>query len=450
MDEAGGLTLRVLGEVDAIRAGVVVDLGGRRQRAALAALIIARGDVVSAETLAECVWGDEAADRGAGGLHAYVSHLRRRLQPDAGVRSRTDVITRVGRGYALSVGPLDVDAWRFERALEEAGDLPASERVRRLTAALALWRGPAYAEYADESWAATEIARLTELRAVARERLMDARLALGDSPVLVAELEALVAEDPLREERWGLLILALYRAHRQGDALVALRRARRTLASELGVEPGPGLRVAGTRRARAVAGARRSVPDAERRRCRGRRSTLPASRRRSGRGPVTARPPADRRIWSTASTSWPLLRRAVDDVRAGTGGTVLIEGSAGIGKTRLLAESGRLAAAAARAGAAGQGQRTRAGVRVRDRAPAVRTVAGGPGPARRALGRRSGRRAWGIRGGRRRRAQRRVVRRAARAVLADGQSRRRRSAAAVDRRRAVERHRVAALPRLSA
>ena len=111
-----------------------------------------------------------------------------------------------------------------------SADLPASERVRQLGAALDLWRGPAYAEYADEPWAGTEVARLTELRTVAREGLMDARLALGDAPLLVPELEALVAEDPLREERWRLLVLALYRAHRQGDALAALRRARQTLA----------------------------------------------------------------------------------------------------------------------------------------------------------------------------------------------------------------------------
>ena len=121
MDEAGGLTLRVLGEVDAIRDGVAIDLGGRRQRASLAALIIARGDVVSAERLAECVWGDDGGARGAGGLHSYVSHLRRRLQPDADARSRTDVITRVGRGYALCVAPAAVDAWRFEHLLAGVG-----------------------------------------------------------------------------------------------------------------------------------------------------------------------------------------------------------------------------------------------------------------------------------------------------------------------------------------
>ena len=238
----GQLTLRVLGELDAVRDGARIELGGRRQRAALAALIIARGEVVSDERLAECVWGDGSAHRGAGGLQSYVSHLRRLLQPDSGARSRTDVISRIGRGYALNLTTLDVDAWRFERTLEAATELPASERARQLTAALDLWRGPAYADYADEPWSGTEIARLLELRTIAREALLDARLVLGDATLLVPELEALVAEDPLREERWRLLVLALYRAHRQGEALAALRRARRTLAAELGVEPGPALR----------------------------------------------------------------------------------------------------------------------------------------------------------------------------------------------------------------
>ncbi|HEY7812404.1 MAG TPA: BTAD domain-containing putative transcriptional regulator [Nakamurella sp.] len=247
MDEAGGLTpteieLRVLGELDAVRDGAVIDLGGRRQRAVLAALIIARGDVVSAERLAECVWGDGAAARSGGPLHSYVSHLRRRMQPDAVARGRTDVIVRVGAGYSLSIGPTSVDAWRFEHELEAAAELPPTVRAKQLREALASWRGPAYTEYADESWAGTEVARLTELRAVARDRLMDARLTLGESALLVPELEAQVGDDPLREERWRLLVLALYRVGRQGDALAALRRARQTLVDELGNEPGPALR----------------------------------------------------------------------------------------------------------------------------------------------------------------------------------------------------------------
>ena len=338
MDEAGGLTLRVLGELDAVRDGVVIDLGGRRQRAVLAALIIARGDVVSAERLAECVWGDGAAARSGGPLHSYVSHLRRRMQPDAGARGRTDVIVRVGPGYTLSVGADAVDAWRFERELEAATDLPPSGRVKQLREALANWRGPAYTEYADESWVGPEVARLTELRAVARDRLMDARLTLGESALLVPELEAQVGDDPLREERWRLLILALYRAGRQGDALAALRRARHVLIEELGIEPGPALRslerdvlaqspaLDGPARLRpADEAAPRPAPD---------RAPAPNGHRPTPSDLVDR----DREIAT--------LTRAVDDVLNGSGGLLVIEGSAGIGKTRLLVEAGRLAAAA--------------------------------------------------------------------------------------------------------
>ena len=102
--------------------------------------------------------------------------------------------------------------------------------------------GPAFADHIGQPWADAESARLAGLRDVAREQRLEARLGAGESAVLVPEIEALVAEDPLREERWRLLVLALYRAHRQADALAALRRARSTLSDELGVDPGPALR----------------------------------------------------------------------------------------------------------------------------------------------------------------------------------------------------------------
>ena len=177
-----------------------------------------------------------------GALQAYVSHLRRRLQPEAGARRRDGVIVRAGGGYLLRLAPDAVDAWSFERAVDSAAGMAPADAARVLDDALRLWRGPAYAEYAGEPWAEAEVTRLSELRAVARERLLDARLQLGDAALLVGDLEALVAEDPLREERWRLLVLALYRAQRQADALAALRRARELLAEELGVDPGPALR----------------------------------------------------------------------------------------------------------------------------------------------------------------------------------------------------------------
>jgi DNA-binding SARP family transcriptional activator len=241
--DRSGLTISVLGEVRAALDGEPLDLGGRRQRSVLALLVIARGEAVPAERLIHDLWGDDPPPAAAGALQAFVSHLRRRLEPGRTARSRGTVIVSVGPGYALRVPDDAVDAWRFEhlvrRAAEQSDPVVAAEILGR---ALDLWHGPAFAEYSDQPWARVEGDRLTELREVAREQLLDARLSAGEHAVLVPEIERLVAEQPLREERWRLLVLALYRSHRQADALAALRRARQLLAEELGVDPGPALR----------------------------------------------------------------------------------------------------------------------------------------------------------------------------------------------------------------
>ncbi len=321
------LRLRVLGDLAATRDGEVVDLGGRRQRAVLAALVVSRNEVVPAARLADCVWGDRAPADSTGAIQAYVSHLRRRLQPDVGARRRDGVIASTGAGYVLRLGPEMVDAWCFERAVGEAATLPPADAVRSLEEALRLWRGAPYAEYAGEVWVEPETVRLTELRAVARERLLEARLQLGDAAVLVGDLEALVSEDPLREERWRLLVLALYRAQRQADALAALRRARRTLAEELGVDPGPGLRAL---EAHVLA----QSPDLDAPAPPPRPATGDRVSDESGVVPLDL---VDR----DKETS--VLRRMVDDVVAGASGCILIEGPAGIGKSRLLLEAGGFA-----------------------------------------------------------------------------------------------------------
>lgn len=243
MDGTGQLRISLLGPCAASAGGAPLDLGGPRQRAVLIALVLARGEVVPVERLTESVWGERAPADPAGALQAYVSHLRRRLQPGSAARTRSAVIVSEGRGYAVRLSPDAVDSWRFESLLDRSGAVDdAAEAAELLSRALGLWRGPPLAEWADEPWAAPEITRLEELRAVARERLMAAQLAMGQAALLVPDLEAMVAEEPMREERWRLLALALYRAHRQADALGALRRARATLADELGVDPGPALR----------------------------------------------------------------------------------------------------------------------------------------------------------------------------------------------------------------
>jgi DNA-binding SARP family transcriptional activator len=276
----------------------------------------------------DCVWGDHPPANANGALQAYVSHLRRRLEPDASARQRERVVARAGPGYVLRLPTDAVDAWAFEAAVESAAGLAPAEAVCALDGALRLWRGPAYADYAGEPWAEAEIARLTELRAVARERLLETRLELGEAQLVIGDLEALVTEDPLREERWRLLTLALYRAHRQAAALAALRRARKVLADELGVDPGPALR---SLEAEVLA----QSPDLD-------APVHPTGREQSAfiPRPRTAGGLVDR------DRETAVLRSMVDELAAGRHGCLLVEGPAGIGKTRLLDELRRLAAGA--------------------------------------------------------------------------------------------------------
>ncbi|KRF36974.1 hypothetical protein ASG94_06175 [Nocardioides sp. Soil805] len=317
----------MLGELTATRDGAVVDLGGRRQRAVLAGLIMLRDQVVPADRLVDCVWGDQPPADATGALQAYVSHLRRRLEPDATARQRDGVIARAGPGYVLRLAPDAVDAWAFEAAVESAAGQAPSDAVCTLETTLRLWRGPAYADYAGEPWAQAEIARLTELRAVARERLLATRLELGEAQLVIGELEALVADDPLREERWRLLTLALYRAHRQAAALEALRRARQVLADELGVDPGPALR---SLEAEVLA----QSPDLD----------APSPAKADNATPLVPRPRKPDGLVDR-ERELAVLRTKLEDLKDGRGGSVLVEGPAGIGKTRLLDELRKLAVA---------------------------------------------------------------------------------------------------------
>ncbi|MGI5458760.1 BTAD domain-containing putative transcriptional regulator [Streptomyces sp. CA-249302] len=316
------LHMTVLGEVGAALRARPLELGGRRQRAVLALLIVARGSVVTRERLVERVWGGTPPPSAAASLHAHVSHLRRCLEPEREAGARAGVIVSEGAGYALRLPDDAVDAWRFEAALRSAAvhsdQGRPSEAVAVLESGLALWRGPAYAEYAAESWAGPESARLAELRELARDHLLAARLARGEDAVLVPELESLVAEDPLREERRRLLALALYRAHRQADALEALRRGRKLLPA--------GSTAPGTPLGDLEAGILAQSP------------ALDAPPRQLPR-------PAPRT--DVLVERDPQLAELRDSLHAsldGRPGVVLIEGPAGIGKSRLLGEVSELAA----------------------------------------------------------------------------------------------------------
>ncbi|GGX32529.1 hypothetical protein GCM10010321_54510 [Streptomyces chartreusis] len=234
--------LGVLGPVTAWdRDGNTIALKGPRHRSVLARLIVARGRVVPVAHLVDDLWDDPPADP-VGALRTFVAALRRALEPDRSPRTPARLLVTEGPGYALRVPTDGVDAWWFERAVADAGKLPPEEATVRLDESLGRWRGPAYAEFAEQPWARADSRRLTELRLHAVELRAEALMSLGEADRAAADLRAHGAEHPWRENAWRLLALALYRTGRQADALEVLRGARTLLADQLGIDPGPGLR----------------------------------------------------------------------------------------------------------------------------------------------------------------------------------------------------------------
>ncbi|GLX05587.1 AfsR/SARP family transcriptional regulator [Microbispora sp. NBRC 16548] len=234
--------IRVLGAFAAEVNGEAVHLGGPRQRGVLALLVAARGQVVPVDRMIEDLWRGEPPARALMSLQAYVSNLRRLLEPGRPPRTQARLLVSASPGYALRLPPESVDAWRFEDLLDQARAVTDPRAVRsRLAEALGLWQGPAFAEVADEPWAAADTARLNELRLVATELHVAAGLRIGDAAAVVPEAERLTRDEPLREEGWRLHALALWSSGRQADALATLRRARGIFAEELGLDPGPDL-----------------------------------------------------------------------------------------------------------------------------------------------------------------------------------------------------------------
>nr|WP_206439135.1 BTAD domain-containing putative transcriptional regulator [Streptomyces scabichelini] len=222
-------------------AGEPIALKGPRHRAVLARLIVARRRVVPVTRLVEDLWPDPPPNA-VGAVRTFVSALRRALEPKRGPRAPARLLVTEGPGYVLRADQDAVDAWAFEREVAAAAAAPAAEKAAGLTQALERWRGPAYADFADETWVRAERSRLTELRLHAVERRAEALLALGQAAEAVPDLDAHVTEHPWREDAWRLLVLALYRTGRQADALAVLRRARTLLTEQLGVDPGRRLR----------------------------------------------------------------------------------------------------------------------------------------------------------------------------------------------------------------
>jgi predicted ATPase/DNA-binding SARP family transcriptional activator len=234
----------VLGPLAAVGpTGDVLSLGPPRRRALLAALLVHAGTAVSIDRLIDLLWGARPPPTAATMVHGAVAGLRRVVEPGRGAQTPTLLLTR-GGGYALEVRPEQVDAVRFERLVAAGRPLVASapERASQTLAdALALWRGPALAGV-EEPFARDAATRLEELRLECVEERIEAELALGHHHDVVADLDALVTQYPLRERLCAQLMVGMYRCGRQADALAAYRVLRRTLRAELALEPGPDLR----------------------------------------------------------------------------------------------------------------------------------------------------------------------------------------------------------------
>jgi DNA-binding SARP family transcriptional activator len=223
-----------------------VPVPGAKERLLLAVLTAGAPEVVSADRIVESLWDGSAPASARRSLQAHVVRLRTALEPGRPRGSTGRYVVRRGPGYALTLDRSRIDALQVVdraargHALLAAGD--ATGALRELDAVVGTWRGEPYADWPDAPFAEAERGRLAGLRAGALAGLLEARLELGRHTEVLPELERLVAENPLREDWWRLLMLALYRGGRQADALAAGRRARALLTEEIGADPGPALR----------------------------------------------------------------------------------------------------------------------------------------------------------------------------------------------------------------
>ncbi len=239
------LDFRVLGPLQVAANGSFLPLGGAKQRAVLALLLLHANEVVPLERLIDELWDESPPESAANIVQGYVSHLRKALEPGRG-RGEHELLVSRPPGYTLRINSDQFDAQRFARLSDEGHGLledgDADGAAERLRSALALWRGPALADLAYERFAQSEVERLEELRLAALEDRIDADLALGRHSALVGELRELIAKHPLRERLRAQLMAALYRCGRQAEALEVYRDGRIASSAELGIEPGPALR----------------------------------------------------------------------------------------------------------------------------------------------------------------------------------------------------------------
>ena len=227
----------ILGPLEVTDDGRKLALGGPKQRAVLAHLILRANHVVSADLLIDGLWGEEPPESARNTLQTYVYRLRKVLGEDR-------IEGRDG-GYVLAAADGEIDAERFQvlvkKGKAQAGSDPGAAAAT-LSDALSLWRADALADVTEEPSLRGEAARLEELRLSATEHRVSAEIAMGGHSTVVPELESLTARYPLRERMWANLMLALYRSGRQAEALSTFERARQVLADELGADPSPELR----------------------------------------------------------------------------------------------------------------------------------------------------------------------------------------------------------------
>jgi len=337
----------VLGVFRIERDGRAIDLGPRLQRILLAILVVDAGHVVPVDRLIDLLWRDAPPAAAIASVQAYVSQLRRVLEPGRPARAPARVLVTQDPGYVLRAGDDQVDALRFQALARRAhGDLaegrPAAAAAG-LADALALWRGDPLAEFAGEPWAVPVAARLMEAYDLAIEDRIDASLALGGHAQAAAELEAMVVARPLRERRWGQLIVAAYRCGRQADALHAYRRCRAVLAEQLGLEPGPELR-----RLEAAVLAQDASLDWHPAATGGMAAPDAAAGGHAEAQPTELQPTVGPAAPSLVGRNPELtyLHGRLRQVSAGDGGAVVLVGEPGAGKTTLAEAAAHLSSAA--------------------------------------------------------------------------------------------------------
>ncbi len=341
MGDVSRVRIMLLGPCRSEIGGAEVAMPARKERMALATLALRPGRPLGVHELAAVLWGEPLPDAARKSAQAVASRLRRRLAAAApGIEAR--FVTH-DDGYTLRVEPADVDAFCFERLVDDAARaLHEGNAERALTLvgeATALWRGDPVPELADSALGQIEAARLTGLRVRALELWNDAELGVGRNDPVIGRTEGLLAEEPFRENLWAQLMLALYRSGRQAEALRAYQRARAALVDQLGIEPGAELR-------QLEAAIVTQAPELDLGTL---APSIPGPAPRVAPPPLARRPDAGVPDWVTRSCVGPFVDRQVEIARiesafdaAASGVRVVgVSGEDGIGKSRLVAEAAR-------------------------------------------------------------------------------------------------------------